>query len=185
MRKWMQCLCATVVLIGLSHGSSYGLGFRHLGVSVGLDLTQTSALSAPASVTGTGTNFDSARLAVGGFLNLGQIFVEHLDFVPGFDAVLQNNLKIYSINVDTRYSFYRSDSVTGYFGAGIGVHLFRPDVATARLLKETKGSLNLPIGFQRRLGNGVGWFGELKLVIADSQTDSSFRFSLGLLLGGS
>ena len=62
--------------------------------------------------------------------------------------------------------------------------MFRPDTPSALLRNETKGSLNIPIGFQRRLGTGLGWFGELKLVIADSQTDSSFRFSVGLLLGG-
>ncbi len=185
MRKWVQCVCAVSVVLGLTHGPTYALGFRHLGVSVGLDLTQTDAISAPATISGTGTNFDAARLTVGGVLNLGEFFIDHLDLVPGFDAVLQDNLKIYSINVDTRYRFYRGETVIGYFGAGIGVHLFRPDVGNALVTNATKGSLNLPIGFQRRLSSGLGWFGELKLVIADSQTDSSFRFSLGLLLGSS
>ena len=185
MRKWMYHSFIIVVLVGLTHGSSYGLGLRQLGASVGLDLTQTNALSAPVTVTRTGTSFDSARLAVGGFLNLGEFFIDHLDFAPGFDAILQSDLKIYSINADTRYRFYRGEGVTGYFGAGIGIHLFRPDVVNTQAVAETKGSLNIPIGFQRRLGSGLGWFGELKLVIADSQTDSSFRFSVGLLLGGS
>ncbi|MBK36278.1 MAG: hypothetical protein CME26_12220 [Gemmatimonadetes bacterium] len=184
MRKWMKQTIAILTLVGMIPGASDALGFRHLGVSVGLDLTQTNALAAPATMTGTGTSFDSARLAVGGFLNLGEFFIDHLDFVPGMDLVLQDDLNIYSFNVDTRYRFYRGEGVTGYFGAGVGVHLFRPDTPSALLRNETKGSLNIPIGFQRRLGTGLGWFGELKLVIADSQTDSSFRFSVGLLLGG-
>jgi hypothetical protein len=44
-------------------------------------------------------------------------------------------------------------------------------------------TLNIPIGFQRKLGTGLGWFGELKLVIANDERDSALQFSVGFTLG--
>ncbi len=167
------------VLLLLLPAKGHALGFSGLGVSAGLDLTQSGTV--PRTVTG-GTNFDSARLAVGGYLNLGEVITQNLDLVPGFDALLEGDLKIYSINTEVRYRFYQKNKAIGYAGGGIGVHLFRPDAATGSS-NQTKGSLNVPIGYQKQMSGGLGWFTEMKLVIADSQNDSSFRFSLGLVLG--
>ena len=102
--------------------------------------------------------------------------------MPGFDAVVESDLKIYSINTEVRYKFYNKNKAIGYAGGGIGIHLFRPEAATGAS-NETKGSLNIPIGYQKQMSGDFGWFTEMKLVIADSQNDSSFRFSLGLVLG--
>ena len=178
MRRTMTTLVCLIVLA--TPRPSEALNFGGVGASVGLDLTQSGAIA--SQVTGTGASFNSARLAVGGFLNMGSIFTEKLDLVPGFDAVVESGLKIYSINTEARYRFYQKNRAIGYAGGGIGVHLFRPDAITGTG-NSTKGSLNIPIGYQKQMSGGLGWFGEMKLVIADSQTDSSFRFSLGLVLG--
>lgn len=177
MRRALTTLfCLILVAIP---AKSEALGFGGLGASVGLDLSQSGNIQ---PVTTTGTSFNSARLAVGGFLNLGEVFTNNLDFVPGFDAVIESDLKIYSINTEVRYRFYQKNKAIGYAGGGIGVHLFRPGVVTGEA-NETKGSLNIPIGYQKQMSGGMGWFTELKLVIADRQVDSSFRFCLGLVLG--
>lgn len=171
-------VCATFLLVP---NQGHALGFGGLGASVGLDLSQ-SGQTIPTTVTGTGTSFNSARLAVGGFLNLGEVITKNLDLVPGFDAVIESDLRIYSINTGLRYRFYQKNKAIGYAGGGIGVHLFRPEAGTGAS-NETKGSLNIPVGYQKQMSGGLGWFTEMKIVIADSQTDSSFRFSLGLVLG--
>ena len=178
MRRGLTVLiCLTFLALPTK---SEALGFGGLGASVGLDLTQSANI--PTNVTGTGTSFNSARFALGGFLNLGEVITTNLDLVPGFDAVIESDLKIYSINTGLRYRFYQKNKAIGYAGGGIGIHLFRPDPTTGAN-NETKGSLNIPIGYQKQMGGGFGWFTEMKLVIADSQNDSSFRFSLGLVLG--
>jgi hypothetical protein len=174
-RRLTILVCLTFLALP---AKSDALGFSGLGASVGLDLSQ----SGNVAFTGTGTSFNSARVAVGGFLNLGEVITANLDLVPGFDAVIENDLRIYSINTEVRYRFYQKNKAIGYVGGGIGIHLFRPDVGTGAA-DETKGSLNIPIGYQKQMSGGFGWFTEMKLVIADSQSDSSFRFSLGLVLG--
>ena len=178
MRRMVTILVCLTFLAVPSRGEA--LGFGGLGASVGLDLSQSGNI--PSNVTGSGTSFNSARLAVGGYLNLGEVITANLDLVPGFDAVVESDLKIYSINTEVRYRFYQKNRAIGYAGGGIGIHLFRPDSLTGSN-NETKGSLNIPIGYQKQMSGGFGWFTEMKLVIADSQNDSSFRFSLGLVLG--
>jgi hypothetical protein len=156
------------------------LGFGGIGASVGLDLSQSGTMI-PSSYSSSGTAFNSARFAVGGFLNMGEVITTNLDLVAGFDAVVESDLRIYSINTEVRYKFFNKNKAIGYVGAGIGIHLFRPEAETGA--DETKGSLNIPIGYQKLMRSDFGWFTEMKLVIADSQNDSSFRFSLGLVLG--
>ena len=179
MRHALSAVAFVLFLVFPSKGDA--LGFGGIGASVGLDLAQ-SGTSIPSSVTGSGTSFNSARFAVGGFLNLGEVFTANLDLVPGFDAVVESDRRIYSTNTGVRYKFYNKNKAIGYAGGGIGIHLFRPDVSTGAS-NETKGSLNIPIGYQKQMSSDFGWFTEMKLVIADSQNDSSFRFSLGLVLG--
>ena len=175
MHRMVMALIFLALLVFPGQGQALGFG-----ASVGIDLSQSSTL--PPSVTGTGTSFNSARLAVGGFLNLGEIFIANLDLVPGFDAVIESDRKIYVIKTEARYRFYEKNRAIGYVGGGIGIHLLRPDLGTGDA-NETKGSLNIPIGYQKQMSGGLAWFGEMKLVIADKQADSSFRFSLGLVLG--
>ena len=127
MRRSMMTVLVCVICLAVpSKGEA--LGFGGMGASVGLDLTQSSSL--PGSVTGSGASFNSARLAVGGFLNLGEVITANLDLVPGFDALIESELKIYSINTELRYRFHQKNNAIGYAGGGIGIHLFRPDAAT-------------------------------------------------------
>ena len=154
------------------------IGLGGFGVRVGMDLSQDQVDYV------NGTQFDSARLVLGGHVDMGSVFLPKLHLVPGLDVVLQDRRKTYSINTETRYYFTHGRRVSGYAGVGLGVHLNRWDQAErdAGLRNDTKLSVNVPVGFQRGLGQGLQWFGELKMVIADDQADSSFRFSVGLLM---
>ena len=154
------------------------IGLDGFGVRVGMDLSQDQVDYV------NGTQFDSARLVLGGHVDMGSLFLPKLHLVPGLDVVLQETLKTYSINTETRYYFTRSPRSSGYAGVGLGVHLNRWDQAErdAGLKNDSKLSVNIPVGFQRGIGQGLQWFGELKMVIADDEADSSFRFSVGLLM---
>ena len=168
------------VALLVSVNSVEALGLKGLGIKVGVDLTQQeSALS--------GTSFDTASLVIGGHLDLGSFIIPKLHLVPGIDVVIQDDLRTFSLNGDARYLFIQNEKTIGYAGAGIGVHLNRFDEmilnADPNFQNNTKISVNIPLGFQRKVSRGLLWFGELKLVIADDQTDSSFRFSVGLTLG--
>ena len=167
---------AAMLAIMLS-APAHSIGLGSIGLRVGMDLAQNQV-----NYT-SGSQFDSARLFLGGHVDVGSIFITKLHLVPGLDLVMEDNLKVYSINTETRYYFTNGEKAAGYAGGGIGVHLFRYDVApTDVAIDRTKFSLNIPVGFQRRVGQGLQWFGEVKLVIADDEVDSSFRFSLGLLV---
>ncbi len=171
----------TVLLATLASVSSVeALGLKGLGLKVGVDLTQQELVLG-------GTSFDTASLVFGGHLDMGPFIIPKLHLVPGMDVVIQNDLKTFSINGDARYLFAQSEKTIGYAGAGIGVHLNRFDEmilnADPNFQNNTKISVNIPLGFQRKVSRGLLWFGELKLVIADDQADSSFRFSVGLTLG--
>ena len=161
-------------------GSVEALSLKGLGLKVGVDLTQQENFFG-------GTSFDTASLVLGGHLALGPVVIPRLHAVPGMDVVLQDNRKTFSLNGDARYLFVQNGKMIGYAGGGIGVHLNRFDPAFLQanpdLKNDTKISLNIPLGFQRKVSKGLLWFGELKLVIADEQIDSSFRFSVGLTLG--
>jgi hypothetical protein len=152
------------------------IGFEGLGVKAGVDLTRHQAVDVMGQVGG---EFDSARFAYGGYLDLGSIFTSKLHLVPGGDMILESNLKIFTMNLDAVFFFHDSESTKGYAGAGIGTHLYRAELGP----NDTKISLNLPLGFQKKLGSALAWFGELKLIIADDESDSSFRFSVGFRLG--
>ena len=85
MRRYRPILC---VLIGIALSSpASALEFWSLNVSVGVDLTQSEPLLASGN-SALGQSFDSAQLVLGGALNLGRMFIDHLDFVPGFDALI-------------------------------------------------------------------------------------------------
>ncbi len=173
-------------LLLIPGGNAMALGLKALGVKVGMDLARKEA-------TYSGSQFDTARLMVGAHLDMGSIIFPKLHFVPGMDLIIQDNLKIYSLNWDTRYIFASGKKTIGYAGGGIGVHLNRFDVAPPTggsnplglgvPQDNTKVTLNIPLGFQKKLSTGLLWFGELKLVIADDETDSSFRFSVGVTFG--
>ena len=98
--------------------------------------------------------------------------------MPGAGLVLKDDLKMYSMSWEGWYFFAQVPGLQWYVGAGPGVHIYRSDVT------EVRATLNVPLGFQKRLGKGAAWFGELKVLIADDEADSSLRFSLGVNFGG-
>ena len=174
-RKWMWCL-AILVLLPCQRDAE-AIGLTGLGLKVGVDLTQEKDV-----VVVDGAAFDTASLILGGHLDLGEVFMAKVHLVPGFDVVLHDRRRIYSMNGDFRYFLARSERTAGYAGVGIGVHLIRSEIQGQ---DDTKGSLNIPLGFQQKLSGGLLWFGELKVVIGEQTNDSSFRFSVGVALGKS
>ncbi len=181
--RWTIGLIVACVVLG--HCRVDALGLRGLGVKVGVDLTRQEAQNF------SGYEFDSARLALGGHVDFGSIFIPRLHLVPGADLVIQENMKIYILNGEAQFIFGQGNTF-GYVGGGIGVHLTRIDIieqggqrGTVNLTvpDDTKVTLNIPLGFRRRVGPGLLWFGELKMMIANEETDSSFRFSVGLAFG--
>ena len=155
------------------------LGPKGVGVKVGINLGRQQAIVPFAPGSAVGGQFDSAKLMMGGTLDLGSTFLPKLHLVSGGDLIHQADLNIISINTEFWYFFHQSDRVRGYAGGGIGAHLHRHKIEA----NETKISLNIPIGFQRKLGPGTHWFGEIKLVLGDDESDSSLQFSVGLGFG--
>lgn len=173
---------ASSLVLLLFAGDLEALGFESVGFRVGVDLTQESTFTEQYDGIVQGSSFDSASLVFGGHLDLGALFLPKLHLVPGMDLVMQKGLRIYSINTEARYHFLDGGKTHGYAGGGVGINLYRPDADP--LVAQTKLSVNIPLGFQRKMGHGLVWFGELKMVIANDQVDSSFRFSTGFALGG-
>lgn len=172
---------------------SHAIGLSGANIKAGVNLTRQSSYNV---FQGVGGEFDSHQWMVGTSFDLGALFLPKLHFMPGADFAIANvqvpqantngqpqfvdeTLKIYVINTDFVYFFHQSAKGRGYAGAGIGTHLIRPNSGPG----DTKITLNVPIGFQRKLGSGLGWFGELKLVIADDERDSALQFSVGFTLG--
>ena len=174
-------VCVTALLAALVFaGQVEAAGPREFGLSVGVDLTQQNAYYVSDYTPNTiGGQFDSARLALGGYMDVAQIFMPQMRLVMGADALIESDLKIFSAVGEVRYLFAQRGKSNGYAGGGIGVHFLRPDAGQ----NDTRISLNIPVGFQRRLSGSTGWFGEMRFVIADQQANSSFRFSLGLTFG--
>ena len=184
MRYTMTRTIAAVLGLALilSTSDTGALGLKAVGIRVGVDLTQQSSFALQQDAYAQANSFDSASLVLGGHLDLGAMIFPRLHLVPGMDLVLQKNLRIYSINTEAKYHFLEGGKTEGYAGGGVGIHLYRPEAAP--LVAQTKVSVNIPLGFQRKMGHGLMWFGELKMVIANDQVDSSFRFSTGFALGG-
>ncbi len=157
---------------------SEALGVR---VKAGVDLTREQQFD---TFRGFGGQFDSHRWMLGSNLDLGAFILPKLHLVPGVDLAIQENLRVYVINLDANYFFFHSPRGRGYAGIGFGTHLYRPNAEIETAFNDTKISLNLPLGYQRKLGAGLlAWFGEMKLVIADDEKDSALQFSIGLNFG--
>lgn len=152
------------------------MGLDGVNLKGGINLTREQSVGFGGAIGG---QFDSHRWIMGGSIDLGRLFIPKLHFVPGADFVVQSNVKIFVGNADFVYFFSQSPKGRGYAGAGFGTHFYRIDGAP----DDTKISLNVPLGFQRKLGTGMGWFGEMKLVIADDERDSALQFAVGLSFG--
>ena len=158
------------------------LGLSGLRIKAGVNLTREQQFS---QLQGLGGQFDSHRWMLGSNLDLGSLILPELHLVPGVDFFVQDNLRVYVINVDFVYFFHQGPKGRGYAGAGVGTHLFRPQAAAVAsdTKSDTKICLNVPIGYQRTVGSGLAWFGEVKLVIADDEQDSALQFSIGFNFG--
>lgn len=167
------------------------LGLR---VKAGVSLTREPQFD---TIYGMGGQFDSHRWMLGGNLDLGSFILPKLHLLPGMDIAVQENLRVYAVNLDVVYYFHQTPVGRAYFGGGFGTHFFRPkntiepDTAVEGveglsrdpLQNDTKISVNLPLGYQRKLGPMLAWFGEMKLIIADDEKDSALQFTIGFHFG--
>lgn len=168
-------ICTLLILGGTRALDALSLDGANL--KAGVHLTREQAVN----YYGVGGQFDSHQWMFGGSIDMGSLFLPKLHFVPGGDLLVQNNLKIIVANLDFLYFFHQSPKGRGYAGAGWGTHFIRH--SDPALENDIKVGLNVPLGFQRKLGSGMGWFGEMKLIIADDERDSALQFSVGLSFG--
>ena len=189
--------CAVIITTMLFPQRTDAIGLSGANFKAGVNLTRQQSYT---FYQGVGGEFDSHQWMVGTNLDLGSVMLPKLHFMPGVDfalasvkaiapstdpnnpggtTIVDKTLKIYVINTDFVYFFHQNPRGRGYAGAGISTHLLRPDGEAG----STRVALNIPIGFQRKLGTGLGWFGELKLVIANDERDSALQFSVGFTLG--
>lgn len=173
--KWISCLVG--LMLFSPERDAEALGLSGLGLKVGVDLTQEKEV-----IVVDGASFDTASLVLGGYLDLGEVFMERLHLVPGVDLVLRDQQRTYSTSADFRYYFTQGGKTAGYAGLGLGAHILR---SAFHGEDDVKATLNVPLGFQRSLGGSLLWLGELKLLIGDQANDSSFRVSVGLVFGKS
>ena len=127
-----------------------------------------------------GTTNGQALWMVGGYLDLGAGFSSRLRITPSMEYSSRSNTKIISIGLEARYQFFQGPKSVVYVGLGPGINRKRV-TGTLASTRATKGSLNVPIGLEWKLGKGgVRWTFEMKMSIADNQVDSAYRFGTGL-----
>ncbi len=165
-----------------------------LGVKAGVSLTREQQFD---TIYGMGGQFDSHRWMLGSNLDLGSVILPNLHLLPGMDIAVQENLRVYVANLDVVYFFHQTPVGRAYIGGGFGTHFFRPQIApdTDTIApdpasediegpqNDTKISVNIPLGYQRKLGPVLSWFGEMKLIIADDEKDSALQFTIGFHFG--
>lgn len=168
-----------------------------LGVKAGVSLTREQQFD---TFYGMGGQFDSHRWMLGSNLDLGPVILPNLHLLPGLDIAVQENLRVYVANLDIVYFFHQTPVGRAYIGGGFGTHFFRPKTASDAIepdpavegaedlslnlpQNDTKISVNIPLGYQRKLGPVLSWFGEMKLIIADDEKDSALQFTIGFHFG--
>lgn len=169
---------------------SDALGLR---VKAGVSLTREPQFT---YYGGMGGQFDSHRWMVGGNLDLGSVMLPKLHLLPGMDIAAQENLRVYAVNLEAVYFFHETPVGRAYAGGGFGTHFFRPQTPSDAIEpdsvgedsvdvppNDTKISVNLPLGYQRKLSPMLAWFGEMKLIIADDEKDSALQFTIGFRFG--
>ena len=168
-----------------------------VGVKAGVSLTREQQFD---TFYGMGGQFDSHRWMLGGNLDLGSVMLPKLHLMPGMDIAVQENLRVYVVNMDVVYFFHQTPVGRAYVGGGFGTHFFRPktaldttepdpaaeaseDIVLEGPQNDTKISVNIPLGYRRKLGPALSWFGEIKLIIADDEKDSALQFTIGFHFG--
>ena len=180
---------AALMVLCVPHKAD-ALGVR---VKAGVSLTREQQFD---TIYGMGGQFDSHRWMLGGNLDLGSVILPGLHLLPGMDIAVQENLRVYAVNLEAVYFFHQTPVGRAYFGGGFGTHFFRskldaiePEVEASEdlfldlLQNDTKISVNIPLGYQRKLSPMLAWFGEMKLVIADDEKDSALQFTIGFHFG--
>lgn len=166
---------------------SDALGLR---VKAGVSLTREQQFD---TIYSMGGQFNSHRWMLGGNLDLGSVMLPKLHLLPGIDIAVQENLRVYIASLDAVYYFHQTPVGRAYVGGGFGTHFFRPKVAVGAVESDSEGeapppndtkiSLNIPLGYQHKLGPMLAWFGEMKLIIADDEKDSALQFTIGFHFG--
>ena len=156
----------SLTTVGVGHAAGFGIKG---GVGV---------LQQEDQFTGGTTNGQTLWM-VGGYLDIGGGFSSRLRITPGFEYSSRSNTKVASFSIEARYQFFQGPKSVVYVGLGPGINR-KQVTGTLASRRTTKGSLNVPIGLEWKLGKGgVRWTWEMKMSIADNQVDSAYRFGTG------
>jgi hypothetical protein len=163
-----------------------GIGIRSLGGRVGLDVVQS----------------EDTRTVMGCQVDLGTLFGSNLHVEPSFEHgkggdVRGEEKRVSSFNVALKYVL--EDEKTrafAYFSGEIGVNLYSAvlfqgidldpktglDRAVWTRVKDARSSFNLVLlGLGRKIArNRMHVFSELKFVLGEVDSDTSFRVSAGI-----
>lgn len=172
-RKVAPVLCGCwilALLLLVDAGFSHAAG---IGVRGGVGLLQQEDL-----VVGGATNGPTLWM-IGGYVDLGGVVSSRLRVTPGVDYGSRSGTRITSVNLEARYQVFQGPKAIVYVGMGPGINLKRRS-GTGSTGRTVKGSLNVPIGLEWKLGKGaVRWTLEMKMAIADDQRDSAYRLGTG------
>ncbi len=172
-RRFSRFLNIVWIVTGLSLttvGVGHAAGF---GVKGGVGVLQKEDLNYGGTTTG------QTLWLVGGYLDVGAGFSSRLRVTPGIEYSSRSNTQVISFSLEARYQFFQGPKSVVYVGLGPGVNR-KQVTGTLSSSRTTKGSLNVPIGLEWKLGKGgVRWTIEMKMSIADNQVDSAYRFGTG------
>ena len=145
-RRFLALTLAALLLPAAAHAaSSFSTWGPHVGFSTGPD-----------------------QVVFGGQLEMGNI-APQVDFVPGVDIGIGDNVTLISINGDFRYRIAVADAKwQPYAGAGVSLHFFSWDAGYGAHGSETRGGGSLLFGADVPTASGNRFFVEGKIGIGDS-----------------
>ena len=141
---------------------SDALGVR---VKAGVSLTREQQFD---TFYGMGGQFDSHRWMLGGNLDLGSVMLPKLHLLPGMDIAVQENLRVYAVNLDVVYFFHQTPVGQAYFGGGFWNPLLSPQNSIGRSRvgygrsvcrassRRYQNQLKFAIGVSAQIGAHVG-----------------------------
>lgn len=170
----------------LPEASSAGLGIAGLAGKVGFDVVQS----------------EDTRNLIGGQIDLGNLFGSSLHIQPGFEYGSGpdnqgERKRVASYNLGLKYVLEEEKSrIFGYFAVEIGINAYNTAVfqgmstdpvthVVSRAWQrqtEVRSSFNIiPIGLGRKIArNRLKVFSELKMVLGQGDSDTSFRVCVGM-----
>jgi len=121
---------------------------------------------------------------VGGYVDVGGVASSRLRITPALEYSSRSGTKVTSVSLEGRFQFFRGPKAVVYAGMGPGINVkkvtSRDITGALRTDRVTQGTLNVPFGVEWKLGGGgLRWIFEMKMAIADSQTDSAYRIGTG------